>query len=97
MNDKEIKKFIRTGLLLGIGAASVTKNKINKLSQRVTKAVKQGNLNEKEGKETLNRLLKKSKAEQQRIEKILNSALKDIAKPYTKRAKKKIFKKGRRN
>ena len=32
-----------------------------------------------------------------RIEKILNSALKDIAKPYTKRAKKKIFKKGRRN
>jgi len=92
MNDKEIKRFIRTGLLIGIGAASVTKDKVNYLAKKVTKAVKQGNINEKEGRKALDKMLNKSKSEQKRIEKIVNAALKEITKPYIKAVKRKTKK-----
>lgn len=88
MNDKEIKKFVRTGLLLGLGAASLTKEKVNILTKKITNEVKQKNITKKEGRKALNNFLKKTKTEQKRIEKIVNGALKQIAKPYVKKAKK---------
>ena len=86
---KRIKKFVKTGLLLGIGAAYLTKEKVDKFSKKVLKAANQGNINEREARKTLNNFLGRAKQEHKRVEHILKTAIKDVAKPYRKKINKK--------
>ena len=87
--EKRIKKFVKTGLLLGIGAAYLTKEKVDRFSKKVLKAAKQGDINEREARKTLNTFLGRAKKEHKRVEHILRSAIKDVAKPYRKKINKK--------
>ena len=86
--EKRIKKFVKTGLLLGIGAAYLTKEKVDKFSKKVIRAAKQGNINEREARKTLNNFLGRAKKEHKRVEHIIKTAIKDVAKPYKKINKK---------
>ena len=50
-------ELIRKGLLTGLGLAAITKDKIEEF---VNEAVQRGEVSEKEGRELIDRLLKKS-------------------------------------
>ena len=58
MAKKTTDDFVKNALLLGIGAVSLTKEKVNKLVKSVKKNY---NLNEKDGRTVVNKALAESK------------------------------------
>jgi len=60
----KVKKILNTGFLLSVGLASVAKENLEKISGKL---VNKGRLNEKQGRELVNDLVKRSKKERNRV------------------------------
>jgi polyhydroxyalkanoate synthesis regulator phasin len=77
-----MKEFIRKSMLVGIGLATVTKEKIE---ETINELIKKGEITEKEGKEAVDELVQKSKEVteelKEKVEKLVDDALKKFNVP----------------
>jgi len=74
-----MKDFIRKSMLVGMGLATVTREKIE---QTIDELIKKGEMSEKEGKEAIDELVEKSKEVKKeltdKIENIVSDTLKKL-------------------
>jgi len=77
--------FVKKGMLIGIGLATLTREKIE---QTIDELIKKGEMSEKEGKEALDDLVKKSKEVRKeltdKVEKTVADTLKKLNIPTRK-------------
>ena len=64
----QVEKVLDAGFLLSVGIASITKEKVEKIAMGL---VKNGRLNEGQGRKMVREILAKGKKERDRIKKIL--------------------------
>ncbi|HRR41036.1 MAG TPA: phasin family protein [Syntrophales bacterium] len=80
-----MKDYIRKAMLIGIGLAATTREKVE---ESIAELVKKGELSEKEGKELVNELLEKSKKIKEewdkRVERAVTDALSRLSIPNKK-------------
>lgn len=74
-----MKDFIRKSMLVGMGLATVTREKIE---QTIDELIKKGELSEKEGKDAIDELVEKSKEMKKdladKVEKMVSDTLKKL-------------------
>jgi poly(hydroxyalkanoate) granule-associated protein len=77
--EGKMKDFIRKSMLVGIGLATVTREKIE---ETINELIKKGEISEKEGKETIDELVEKSKEMKkdltEKVEKMVSDTLKTL-------------------
>lgn len=81
-------KTIRNALLLGLGAASLTKKQIK---TQIDKLVKNGNLNAKEGEEMVRKLINEGQKQRKNVDALVKRELKRVH-AFTKDLEKRIGK-----
>ena len=75
--EMNVQKWLRKSTLIGLGIVSMTKTKAEKLAKEM---VKQGHINEKEGRKLATRILKETRKQSAKLQKTIDTQLKKALK-----------------
>ena len=75
--EMNVQKWLRKSTLIGLGIVSMTKTKAEKLAKEM---VKQGHINEKEGRKLATRILKETRKQSAKLQKTIDAQLKKALK-----------------